>query len=198
MLIWKNIQTRPGSGTNPIPEWLAAAMEQLRRLPADRQKPAVLFSLCGRTPDHVERVFRGCYGMTPGSFLRGRRLRRAAERIVFSTDKIAVIAASCGFENPGYFHRDLMVTSFDVRHGKPDPEPYLMGLQRAGVQPWEALVVENAPLGVRSGVAAGVFTVAVNTGPIPPKVLADEGADLVLPSMAALDAAWDELHATLV
>ena len=70
--------------------------------------------------------------------------------------------------------------------------------KRAGVQPWEALVVENAPLGVRSGVAAGVFTVAVNTGPIPPKVLADEGADLVLPSMAALDAAWDELHATLV
>lgn len=99
---------------------------------------------------------------------------------------------------PGYFHRDLMVTSFDVRHGKPDPEPYLMGLQKAGVQPWEALVVENAPLGVRSGVAAGVFTVAVNTGPIPSKVLADEGADLVLPSMAALDAAWDELRATLV
>lgn len=107
MLIWKNIQTRPGSGTTPLPEWLAAAMEQLRRLPADRQKPAVLFSLCGRTPDHVERVFRGCYGMTPGSFLRGRRLRRAAERIVFSSDKIAVIAASCGFENPGYFHREF-------------------------------------------------------------------------------------------
>ncbi len=99
---------------------------------------------------------------------------------------------------PGVFHRDLMVTSFDVEHGKPDPEPYLMGLRRAGVQPWEALVVENAPLGVRAGVAAGIFTVAVNTGPIPPKVLADEGADLVLPSMAALGTAWEELRTTLV
>ncbi len=99
---------------------------------------------------------------------------------------------------PGVFHRDLMVTSFDVEHGKPDPEPYLMGLRRAGVQPWEALVVENAPLGVRAGVAAGIFTVAVNTGPIPPKVLADEGADLVFPSMAALGTAWEELRTTLV
>ncbi len=99
---------------------------------------------------------------------------------------------------PGVFHRDLMVTSFDVEHGKPDPEPYLTGLRRAGVQPWEALVVENAPLGVRAGVAAGIFTVAVNTGPIPPKVLADEGADLVLPSMAALGTAWEELRTTLV
>ena len=46
--------------------------------------------------------------------------------------------------------------------------------------PWEAIVVENAPLGVRAGVAANVFTVAVNTGPLPQKMLADEGANLIL------------------
>lgn len=59
-----------------------------------------------------------------------------------------------------------------------------MGLQRAGVSAHEAIVIENAPLGVEAGVAAGVFTVAVNTGPIPPKALYDAGANLVFDSMA--------------
>ena len=69
-------------------------------------------------------------------------------------------------------------------HGKPAPDPYLMGLSKAGgLQPWEAIVVENAPLGVRAGVAAQIFTVAVNTGPLPDEALWQEGADLVMPDM---------------
>ncbi|MDR2809673.1 MAG: HAD-IA family hydrolase [Tannerellaceae bacterium] len=87
---------------------------------------------------------------------------------------------------PGSFRREKMVTGFDVQYGKPDPEPYLMGLEKAGVQASEAVVIENAPLGVRSAVAAGIFTVAVNTGPLPDKVLWDEGAGLLFPSMIVL------------
>ena len=30
------------------------------------------------------------------------------------------------------------------------PEPYLMGLEKAGVQANEAIVVENAPIGVQA------------------------------------------------
>lgn len=87
---------------------------------------------------------------------------------------------------PGFFSPDLMVTSADVEHGKPDPEPYLRGLAKAGVDASEAIVVENAPLGVRSAVAAGIFTIAVNTGPLPERALLDEGASLLFPSMSAL------------
>lgn len=87
---------------------------------------------------------------------------------------------------PGFFTPELIVSSKDVRHGKPDPEPYLMGLQKAEAEPWEAVVVENAPLGVRSAVAAQIFTVAVNTGPLPESALLQEGANLLFPSMAAL------------
>ena len=47
------------------------------------------------------------------------------------------------------FQRDHMVTAFDVKYGKPHPEPYLMGLEKAGVQANEAIVVENAPIGVQ-------------------------------------------------
>ena len=87
---------------------------------------------------------------------------------------------------PGIFKAELMVTAFDVKHGKPHPEPYLMGLEKAGISAEEAIVVENAPLGVQSAKAAGIFTIAVNTGPLPDKVLYDAGADIVFPNHSAL------------
>lgn len=94
---------------------------------------------------------------------------------------------------PDMFSRECMVTAFDVKLGKPHPEPYLMGLEKAGVKPNEAIVVENAPIGVQAGVAAGIFTVAVNTGPIDGQVLLDAGADLLFPSMQALSDNWEAL-----
>ena len=87
---------------------------------------------------------------------------------------------------PGFFTPELVVSSKDVKHGKPNPEPYLMGLEKVGLKPWEAIVVENAPLGVRAGVAANIFTIAVNTGPLPESALLDEGANMLFPSMSAL------------
>lgn len=91
----------------------------------------------------------------------------------------------------GLVSRELLVSSFDVKHGKPNPEPYLMGLAKAGVEPWEAVVVENAPLGVRAAVAARIFTVAVNTGPLPDATLANEGADLVFDRMTDFRDNWE-------
>ena len=89
---------------------------------------------------------------------------------------------------PGQFSRELMVTAFDVKRGKPDPEPYLMGLQKAHLRADEAVVIENAPLGVQAAHAAGIFTIAVNTGPLPDSALWDAGADRVYPDMNALAA----------
>lgn len=99
---------------------------------------------------------------------------------------------------PGLFSKELMVTAFDVKHGKPHPEPYLMGLEKAdGIKPNQAIVVENVPRGVEAAVAAGIFTVAVNTGPIPDKVLWDAGANIVLPSMEALHNEWDAFYKSI-
>lgn len=93
----------------------------------------------------------------------------------------------------GLIEAQYVVTSFDVKRGKPAPDPYLMGLEKVGVQPQEAVVIENAPLGVRAAVAAGIFTIAVNTGPLPESSLAAEGADLVFPTMTALRDSWKSL-----
>ena len=99
---------------------------------------------------------------------------------------------------PGIFTKDKMVTSFDVKYGKPNPEPYLMGLKKAGVEPWEGIVVENAPLGVEAGVAARIFTIAVNTGPLPDQVLLDAGANLLFHSMQELKDNWEEIRRTFI
>jgi beta-phosphoglucomutase-like phosphatase (HAD superfamily) len=48
----------------------------------------------------------------------------------------------------------------DVTHGKPHPEPYLRAAERLGVHPSACLVVEDSPIGARSGKAAGMVTVA--------------------------------------
>ena len=84
-----------------------------------------------------------------------------------------------------------ITTAYDVSRGKPKPDPYLMGLQKAGnLKPWEAVVIENAPLGVRAGAAAKIFTVAVNTGPLPDQTLLDAGADLLFPSIEEIRHYW--------
>jgi HAD superfamily hydrolase (TIGR01509 family) len=98
---------------------------------------------------------------------------------------------------PEMFQKELMVTSFDVKFGKPSPEPYLMALHKGNFRPNQAVVVENAPLGVRSAVAAGIFTIAVNTGPIPDEALSNEGANIVLSSMQELADRWEEIHSAL-
>ncbi|MDR2919431.1 MAG: HAD hydrolase-like protein [Tannerella sp.] len=97
---------------------------------------------------------------------------------------------------PNTFVRERMVTSFDVSKGKPNPEPYLTALDKGGLQKWEALVVENAPLGVEAAHTAGLFTIAVNTGPLPDSCLLDAGANLLFPSMTALCEAWDTIFQT--
>lgn len=91
----------------------------------------------------------------------------------------------------GLVEEDMIVTALDVEHGKPNPEPYLKGLQKAGVEPWQAIVVENAPLGVRAGVAAKVFTVGVNTGPLPDSALTDEGANHIFHYIREFAEKWN-------
>ena len=98
---------------------------------------------------------------------------------------------------PGLFDENHIVTSFNVKRGKPYPDPYLLALEKGGFAPHEAIVVENAPLGVTAGVAAGLFTIAANTGPLKDSVLAEAGASLVFPSIQALCDEWENLYAAL-
>lgn len=94
---------------------------------------------------------------------------------------------------PENFESENIITAFDVKRGKPHPDPYLKALNKAGIEPWEAVVVENAPLGVKSSSTAKIYTIGVNTGPIDKNILSENGADIVLDSVQELYEKWDTL-----
>ena len=62
----------------------------------------------------------------------------------------------CGLPVP-----EVLVTSDDVTYGKPDPEPYLKGAGRLGFSPADCLVIEDAPAGIESALAAGTKVVGI-------------------------------------
>lgn len=89
-----------------------------------------------------------------------------------------------------------ITTAYDVKRGKPNPDPYLTGLRKAGdLKPWEGIVVENAPLGVKAGVAANIFTVAINSGPLPDSALTSQGCNLLYPAITGLLNDWPQIVA---
>lgn len=98
---------------------------------------------------------------------------------------------------PGLFDENHIISSFNVKRGKPYPDPYLLALERGGLNPNEAIVVENAPLGVTAGVAARLFTIAANTGPLKDEILFNAGASLVFSSIQALCSEWEQLFNNL-
>ena len=56
-----------------------------------------------------------------------------------------------------------LVTFSDVTHGKPHPEPILLGASRLGVNPAQCWVIEDADSGVTAGKAAGCTVAGVLT-----------------------------------
>ncbi len=92
---------------------------------------------------------------------------------------------------PDCFSKERMVTGRDVKHGKPHPEPYLMALEKSGYKNDEVFVVENAPLGVESAVGANILTLAINTGILSDKELAEKKAAEVFKTPAELISWWE-------
>lgn len=58
---------------------------------------------------------------------------------------------------------DTIVSADDIKCGKPDPEPYLVAMERLAASPGECLAIENAPLGIQSAKRAGAMCLAVCT-----------------------------------
>ena len=75
---------------------------------------------------------------------------------------------------------EYLVTAEDVKHGKPDPECYLLGRSRLGLENKpDFLVVEDAPSGVRAGKAAGFKVIGLLTTHSLQQI-GDAGADWIV------------------
>lgn len=72
-----------------------------------------------------------------------------------------------------------LISSNDINHGKPHPEPYLKGASVLGFPAAECIVLEDVPAGVRAGKAAGAKVIAFKTT-VQESVLREAGADWIL------------------
>ncbi|SFC89328.1 sugar-phosphatase [Pragia fontium DSM 5563 = ATCC 49100] len=57
---------------------------------------------------------------------------------------------------------EVFITAELVARGKPEPDAYLLGAQRLGLEPAHCIAVEDAAAGLASGLAAGCQVIAVN------------------------------------
>jgi len=76
-----------------------------------------------------------------------------------------------------------LITSNDITHGKPHPEPYLKAASILGFDPSSCVILEDVPAGIRSAKAAGGKVIALTTTVREPE-LRKAGADWVLNNCA--------------
>ena len=58
---------------------------------------------------------------------------------------------------------NVVISGDDVQHGKPAPEPYLKAMNALSLKPKQCIVIENAPFGIQSAKAAGIYCIALAT-----------------------------------
>ncbi|MFA5059978.1 MAG: HAD family phosphatase [Candidatus Omnitrophota bacterium] len=79
---------------------------------------------------------------------------------------------------------NVMITGSDVKEGKPHPEPFQRALKLLNIKPADAVVVENAPFGIRSAKAARLRCIAIETS-LPRSFLNE--ADYIFSSVGDLE-----------
>jgi HAD superfamily hydrolase (TIGR01509 family) len=121
-------------------------------LPAEEIVEILLDGVVARVREHEP--FR------PGALALLADLRAAGvpcALVTMSYRRLAeAVVAAC---EPGTFVS--LVTGDEVSHGKPHPEPYLVGAQAAGQAPDRCVALEDSLPGLRSAVAAGTRAVGI-------------------------------------
>lgn len=131
--------------------------------------------------------------------------------IQFGAEKLVSVIAESGLEiwvvtganRPGvaeklekdfkFITAGQVITGEDYNIGKPNPEPYLIASKRAQISPQQAIVIENAPLGIESADRSGAFCMAVNTGKLEDIELFESGARVVFNDCNQLADLWPKV-----
>jgi mannitol-1-/sugar-/sorbitol-6-phosphatase len=79
--------------------------------------------------------------------------------VTSASRRVAEMRLQCaGLPVPG-----VLISSDDVRRGKPDPEGYLIAAEQLGMEPEHCLVIEDTPAGLEAARRAGMQVLAITT-----------------------------------
>jgi beta-phosphoglucomutase len=125
------------------------------------------------------RLIRGRVPLMPGCRAVLERLSGAGISLAVGTsgpaENLELVLSEGGIG--GFFA--ATVNGFDVRRGKPAPDCFLLAAERLGLPAEACVVIEDAPVGARAGVAAGAKVIAL-TGSHAAPALRDAGAALTV------------------
>lgn len=147
--------------------------ERCRRIAARTGRPVDPARLYALWDDLCDRRFRDGIPVKPGvvtllSVLTGAGLPCVlvtSSRRKPARDKLAYAGLA------GFFSD--VITCDDVTAPKPAPDPYRLAAARLGLPPARVIAFEDSEPGVAAAVAAGLFTVQVPDGHLPPGNRAD-------------------------
>jgi beta-phosphoglucomutase len=133
------------------------------------------------TKDAGLRIADASSSKNAGLFLRQIRLDTFAQQNGISTPTIKP-----GLVLLDYFDAD--VSGRDFAHGKPDPEIFLTAAHELGVEPRDAMVIEDAAAGVQAAKGGGMAALGVARAD-DADLLDAAGADLVVTTLDDVDTA---------
>ena len=109
----------PAGGLRGDRRWLRDLRDALDAGFRDPLDVGHLAAASGRSREHVHRRFRQAFGISPGAYVRARRLDQAARLLAGDTLSIAAVAAECGFTDQSHltrlFHARFGVTPAGYR-----------------------------------------------------------------------------------
>ena len=73
----------------------------------------------------------------------------------------------------------ILILAENAPPGKPDPAPYLLGLEKLEITADRAIAFEDSPTGIKAAVAAGIYTVGI-ASTHQPELLTEFGASMVI------------------
>ena len=136
--------------------------------------------LIARYSDLRIEALRGSVKAMPGAREIIARARLAGLPIALATSGLRIHADISLGETELADLFDSETTGDEVTRGKPAPDLFLMAAERLGIEPAQAVVLEDSPLGVEAAKAAGMRVIAVLGHPertvdfpVPPDVVVE-------------------------
>lgn len=94
---------RAEADTN-MPLWLESVLSQMQKQENFTQGVGRIYTLAGRTPGHINRVFRQKMNITPSDYVNHIRLNYAKSLLLTTNFSVIDIAMEAGFNNLSHFY----------------------------------------------------------------------------------------------
>lgn len=87
-----------------LPEWLESLTYEMQKKENFTSGIKTLYLLSNRTPEHISRVFKKYYNVSPTGYINELRLNYAANLLANSDESIVQVSLEAGFENLSHFY----------------------------------------------------------------------------------------------